>query len=174
MLSEYLKPIGFETWGKEAWVDYRSRLSLPDHKATLEFYRQVVYDHFDNFNAHYPDFDLSVYRFSVEYMTAEESYNQIKFFNNKPVTEWGVQYDEFKRRNQDYVIYQRMSEDLTWPFPPILIQSTALVDSGWRIYGRDIHLIEGTHRVGYLRRMLELGEIMPESVHTFVMLRPNL
>ncbi|WIH05328.1 hypothetical protein KHF85_02060 [Xanthomonas translucens pv. graminis] len=89
------------------------------------------------------------------------------------MTDWGTQYDYFKAQNQDYLIYQRMSQDLTPPFPPILIQSTLLIDNGWRVYGRDIHLIEGTHRVGYLRRMLELGEVLPKSAHKFVVLRPR-
>lgn len=173
MLSQDLKPIGFSTWEKESWEDYRARISVPVDEAMLEFYRQVVYDHFEHFNDHYPEFDLRDYDVRVEYLTAEQAYDQVKFFNNKPVTDWGSQYDEFKKRNQDYFIYQRMSRDLTPPFPPIVIQSTLLADRGWRVYGRDIHLIEGTHRVGYLRRMLELGEITPESVHKFVVLRPR-
>lgn len=173
MLPSEVKPHGFNTWDKEDWSDYRARHSLPDCEATLEFYRQVVYDHFEHFNEHYPEFDLAAYWFSVEYMTAEEAYDRIKFFHNKPMTEWGAQYDYFKKVNHDYSIYQHMSKELTPPFPPILIQSALLVDSGWRVYGRDIHLIEGTHRVSYLRRMLELGEIEPESLHKFVILRPK-
>ena len=173
MLSQTIKPIGFNTWEKESWDEYRTRLALPNHEATLEFYRQVVYDHFDHFNDHYPDFDLDNYEMSIEYLTAKDAYDQIKFFHNEPMTFWDTQYDHFKDQNQDYLIYQRMSQDLTPPFPPILIQSTFLVDDSWRIYGRDIHLIEGTHRVGYLRRMLELREILPESTHKFVLLRPR-
>ncbi|MDH4906116.1 hypothetical protein ACWA5G_00180 [Xanthomonas axonopodis pv. ricini] len=173
MLPQYLKPIGFDTWEKESWDDYRARLVLPDHEAILEFYRQVVYDHFDHFNEHYPALELEEYEFSVEYMTAQEAYDQIKFFFNESMTDWGSQYDYFKARNQDYVIYQRMSRDLTPPFPPVLIESTLLIDNGWRVYGRDIHLIEGTHRVSYLRRMLELGEISPHSSHKFVVMRPQ-
>ncbi|MBZ4039101.1 hypothetical protein [Novilysobacter selenitireducens] len=173
MLSNDLKPIGFNTWEKEEWEQYRTRLELPDHEATLEFYRQVVYDHFEHFNEHYPDFVLEAYDFFIEYMTAQEAYEQIKYFLDKPMTDWGTQYDHFKTRNQDYLIYQRMSKDLTPPFPPVLIHSTLLIDDGWRVYGREIHLIEGTHRVSYLRRMLELGEIAPDSIHKFVVLRPR-
>ncbi|AKK66275.1 hypothetical protein ISN35_07115 [Xanthomonas translucens pv. undulosa] len=173
MLSQNLKPIGFDTWEKESWDDYRIRLALPDDEATLEFYRQVFYDHFEHFNNHYPGFDLNVYDIGIEYLTAKEAYDRIKFFHNKPMTDWGTQYDYFKAQDQDYLIYQRMSQDLTPPFPPILIQSTLLIDNGWRVYGRDIHLIEGTHRVSYLRRMLELGEVLPKSAHKFVVLRPR-
>lgn len=174
MLSQDFKPVGFNTYEKESWDDYRARLSLSDDEAILEFFRQVVFDHFEHFNDHYPDFDLNAYDLCIEHLTAQEAYDRIKFFLNKPMTDWGTQYDHFKVRNQNYLIYQRMSKDLTPPFPPILIQSTLLVDNGWRVYGRDIHLIEGTHRVGYLRRMLELGEILAESTHKFVVLRPRI
>jgi hypothetical protein len=173
MLSDDIKPIGFDTWDKEEWEQYRARLALPDHEATLEFHRQVVYDHFEHFNDHYPDFALEDYDLSIEYMKAQEAYDQIKYFHNKPMTDWGPQYDHFKARDQDYLIYQRMSKDMTPPFPPVVIHSTLLVDNSWRVYGREIHLIEGTHRVGYLRRMLELGEISPDSTHKFVVLRPR-
>lgn len=156
----------------ESWEHYRARLGLPDDEPVLEFYRQVVYDHFDHFNLHYPKFSLRSYDFSLEHMSARDAYDRIKFFNNKPMEMWDKQYDWFKRENHEYMIFQRMARDLTPPFPPILIESSLLVDEGWRIYGRDLHLIEGTHRVGYLRRMLELGEIADESTHKFVVLRP--
>lgn len=174
MLSQDLRPIGFDTWEKESWDEYRIRLELPSNEAILEFYRQVVYDHFEHFNNYYPDFELYAYNFYIEYLTAQDAYDQIKFFYNNSTSGWEEQYDDFRARNQDYLIYQRMSKDLTPPFPPILIQSDLLVDNGWRVYGRQINLIEGTHRVGYLRRMLELGEISPESTHKFVVLRPRL
>ena len=173
MLPSSLRPLGFNTWEKEEWDEYRSRVPLPDDEAIQEFFRQVVYDHFDHFNAHYPDFDIGDYAFHVEHLTAQNAYDDIKFFHNKPLTEWSLQYDEFKSRNQDYLIYQRMSVDLTPPFPPILIQSNLLVDKDWRVYGRDLHLVEGTHRVSYLRRMLELEEIQANSLHKFVVLRPS-
>jgi hypothetical protein len=89
------------------------------------------------------------------------------------MTEWGWQYDQFKSRNQDYMIYQRMAKDLTPPFPPVVVATESLADDGWRVYGRDLHLIEGTHRLSYLGRMLELGEILPTSLHKFVFLRPR-
>ena len=173
MLSQAIKPIGFNTPEKEEWEQYRGRLALPDHEATLEFYRQVVYDHFEHFNEHYPDFELGDYTLAIEFLTAKQAYDQVKYFLNKPMVDWGEQYDEFKARNYPYIVYQQMASARTPPFPPVLVQSTTLVDNGWRVYGRDLHLVEGTHRVGYLRRMLELGEIEPESLHKFVVLRPR-
>jgi hypothetical protein len=173
MLPQSIKPVGFNTPQREDWERYKARLALPDHEATLEFYRQVVYDHFNHFNEHYPTFELGDYDLGVESLTAQEAYDQVRCLLNKPMELWREQYDEFKARNHPYIIYQRMAKDLTPPFPPILVQSSLLVDDGWRVYGRDLHLIEGTHRVGYLRRMLERGEIEPDSLHKFVVLRPR-
>lgn len=70
------------------------------------------------------------------------------------------------------MIYQEMSRNLTSPFPPVLLDSSGLADDGWRIYGHPLHLIEGTHRVSYLRHMLAKGLVAPESRHNFVVLRP--
>ncbi len=173
MLSRDIKPFGFNTWEKEEWEDYRKRLDLPDDEATLEFYRQVVYDHFEHFNEHYPKFHLSDYSLATKYLTAQEAYDKIRFFGNKIVDMWNEQYDYFKGLDQPYLIYQGMSKNLTPPFPPILIESSLLFDNSWRVYGRDTHLIEGTHRVSYLRRMMDLDEVAASSRHKFVILTPR-
>lgn len=65
-----------------------------------------------------------------------------------------------------------MVRDRTPPFPPVVIESVLMIDDGWRVYGRPYHLIEGTHRVGYLRRTLERGLVPTDSLHSFVVLRP--
>ena len=173
MLSQELRPEGFNTWGKEPWDEYRARHRLPADEALQQFYRQVVYDHFDHFNEHYPEFALDDYRLTIEYFTARDVYEQVRFLNNQPADFWNAQYDQFKRTNQDYSIFQAMAVNKTPPFPPVLIDAALLKDDGWRVYGRPLHLIEGTHRTSYLRRMLELGEILEDSRHAFVVLRPT-
>jgi hypothetical protein len=173
VLPPVLKPVGFGTWEKEDLEAYRERLHLPEDEATLQFYRQVVYDHFKHFNDHYPDLNLGDYRIALKQMSAAEAQDQIRFFNNETMDRWGEQYDEFERRNQDYIIYREMAKHLTPPFPPVLIDPSRLADHGWRIYGRPLHLIEGTHRVSYLRRMLARGIIPAHSRHDFVLLSPH-
>ena len=172
MLPPHLEPLGFNTWKKEEWDSYRTRLKLPGDPATLQFYRQVVYDHFRHFNEHYPDFRLQDYALSLERLTAEQAGDLIRYFHGETMDKWGEQFDEFERRNYDYIIYQRMAKDLTPPFPPIVIEPALLVDRDWRVYGRPLHLVEGTHRVSYLRRMLARGLILPHSSHEFVFVRP--
>lgn len=73
MLAESLKPFGFNTFEKETWTQYRRRLRLPEDEAVLQFYRQVVYDHFEHFNNHYPDFALDDYAFTIQEYSAQEA-----------------------------------------------------------------------------------------------------
>lgn len=173
MLPLSLKPIGFDSWEKETWETYCIRLGLPDDEALRQFYRQVVYDHFDHFNDHYPNFELDDYTFSICSMTASEAVLQIRFFGNREMRMWCWQYDYFERKNQNYSVFRAMSENGTAPFPPILIDSSKL-EHDYYLYGRPFHLIEGTHRVSYLIRMLERGLIFPNSLHSFVLLQPKL
>jgi len=59
MLPPKLKPIGYDTWEKETWETYSSRLAIPEDDAVRQFYRQVGYDHFDHFNDHILNSKLS-------------------------------------------------------------------------------------------------------------------
>lgn len=173
MLPNELKPLGFDTWQKEEWEEYRTRLQLPDHEATLQFFRQVVYDHFEHFNYHYPEFHIDNYAISIEQYTAEQAVELVRFFRGEVMDWWGAQYDDFETKDHDYLIFQAMSKKLTFPFPPILVQPDFLASTGHNACGRPLHLIEGTHRFSYLRHMLSRGLIKASSVHDFVVLRPN-
>jgi len=175
MLPTSLRPLNFEneSWNKEPWSDYRVRIVLTDNEAIEQFYRQVAYDHFDHFNEHYPNFCLDDYSIALEQLTAQEANDKIRFFQNNVMDQWNAQFDYYEEKDQQYVIFQEMRKNLTPPFPPVLIETSSLIDSGWRAYGRPLHLIEGTHRVSYLRRMLELRLIKADSRHEFVVLRPN-
>mgnify|MGYP000689851301 CR=1 FL=1 len=173
MLPVMLKPVGFGTFDREDWSQYRERLNLPEEEALSEFYRQVVYDHFDDFNEHYPDFRIDEYDITVRFMSAQEANDQIRFLGGETLDSWGMQYDEFEKTNHEYIIFQTMSKSRTFPFPPIIVDPRRLNGIGWRECGRPLHLIEGTHRVSYLRRMLARGLVTPDSVHKFVLLAPK-
>lgn len=172
MLPERLRPQGFDSAEREEWEQYRERLGLPDDEAVLQFYRQVVYDHFSHFNDHYPDFELGHYAITMLELSAQEASDSIRYFRNDVVDWWAFQYDEFASENKDYIIFQTMSKSGTFPFPPILLDPKLIKGEHWRECGRPLHLIEGTHRVSYLRHMLEKGLVTAKSMHRFVLLRP--
>lgn len=171
MLPEYMEPLNSDTCDREEWSAYANRLELPDDEATQQFFRQVVFDHFNAFNLHFPDFKLDDYEPFIEYFTAKQADDEVRFLENKVMDDWEWHYDYSAEKNKSYVIYQEMSKNLTPPFPPVLIHSTHLIDKGWKIYGRPYQLIEGCHRVSYLRHLLATGLITPDSKHKFVVLR---
>lgn len=171
MLSNELEPLGFDTWEKETWDSYCIRLALPKSEGVRQFFRQVPYDHFHHFNERYPAFEVEDYEFSIVRLTAAEAAAKIRFFGNNEMRMWCWQYDEFERKNQDYPVFRFMAENRTTPFPPVVIDPKNLRHD-YYIYGEPMHLIEGTHRVSYLVRMLERGLITPESVHEFVLVSP--
>lgn len=172
MLPEELRPVGWDTWDKESWECYKLRLSVPDDPALEQFYRQVPYDHFDHFNTRYTSFELSDYTCSICEMTAVEAEAKVRYFGNSEMREWCWQYDEFERTNYSYPVFQEMSEHGTPPFPPVLINPSKLIDP-YHVYGKPLHLIEGTHRFSYLIRMLERNLISASSRHSFVLLEPK-
>ena len=86
MLPVKLKPRGFDQRDKETWESYCSRLSLTQDEAQREFYRQVVYDHFDHFNDLYPGFELDQYRPLISEMTASVAQARIRYFDNVRMT----------------------------------------------------------------------------------------
>lgn len=171
MLPDRTKPKNFATLDIEPWPEYAERLSLPDDYAVRQFYRQVVYDHFDHFNDHYPNFIIDERQFVARRVKADDVAARIRYFDNKQIDWWHEQFDAFQKENYDYPIYQEMSKNLTFPFPPIVMDSALLTDNEWRVYGRPIHLVEGTHRVSYLMRMVELGLIARDSMHEVVLIK---
>lgn len=174
VLSEYLKALNYHEWNQESWEEYAERVGVPDNEAEKQFYRQVIYDHFEHHNVHYPDFNVGDYIFDIKSMSVAYVRDNVGFFNGESLAEmWGVQFDQFEEKNYQYSIYLSMVKNKTPPFPPVLIDASNLVDSGWRIYGRPIHLIEGTHRTSYLLRMAERGIIKWDSEHEFVLLTPK-
>jgi hypothetical protein len=172
MLAKELKPIGFDTWEKEPWESYCSRLALPDSEGARQFFRQIPYDHFDHFNERYPDFEIGEYDLSIVRLTADEAAAKIRFFGNREMRMWCWQYDEFERKNQNYPVFRFMAKNGTYSFPPVVIDPKNLRHDSY-VYGKPLHLIEGTHRLSYLIRMLERGLILPESVHNFVFVTPK-
>lgn len=173
MLPEKWKYFGANDLSREAWSDYWARQDFANDEATREFVRQVIYDHFDHFNEHYPNFEFGDYHFCIESWTARRAYNDIRFFQNATMDDWGLQFDQFEEMDFDYMIFREMKANRTFPFPPVVIDSCRLEDEGWRVYGRPYHLIEGTHRVSYLRRMLDRALVAGDSWHSFVVLRPK-
>ncbi|MCC6656589.1 MAG: hypothetical protein IT512_00225 [Rhodocyclaceae bacterium] len=170
MLPPILRgPCRFDFSSKE-WKEYLSLIGRYEKFVDREFLRQVTYDHFDHFNAHYPWFEIESAKFERICLTATEIYKKIRYFDGQSLDFWYEHFDELRKRPQQYEIFSAMVTNLTWPFPPIALQvkMTKEVDQPLGALGKPLHLIEGTHRVSYLCRMLELKMIDAASRHEVV------
>jgi len=170
MLAKCIRPLNFGEFNIEEWTDYVNRISLSENTPIREFYRQVVYDHYDHFNEHYPEFEIEEYDFSYISLTVSEIKEKVRYLCNQLV-DWSDLYDKYEKMENNDFLFQQMSQNHTPPFPPILMDSSSLIDDGWKVYGRPIHLIEGTHRVSYLLHMAEKGIIDWDSQHDFVFIQ---
>ena len=155
---------------KSEWRRYLSQLGGYAEKFDREFLRQVPYDHFDTFNEWFPWFDVDQAETGRLVLTAAEVRDLVRYFDNEPMNWWHKQFDSFWETNYPYEVFQEMIKLRTWPFVPILLANPD-GDLGSPVRGRGgcpFHLIEGTHRVSYLTRMLELGLVQEDSAHEVV------
>ncbi|MFH1813742.1 MAG: hypothetical protein ABIF28_06160 [Pseudomonadota bacterium] len=85
-------------------------------------------------------------------------YDNIRYDDNKDVDFWFEQFDsQFTSGRSKSEIFTHMINHGEWPFPPVIIEAAfaSTLGATERI-GTPYHLIEGTHRVSYLRRMIQL------------------
>jgi hypothetical protein len=175
VLDSHLRPQGFGILAQETWEAYSSRLELPNHEPTRQFYRQVVYDHYEYFNDQYPWFVMDDYEFVSISLRADKIARDIRYFDGEPLNTssfWHDQFDYFFDTQPDYAVFTEMMRRRTFPFPPIVLDPRDVPEGEGRSYGKPLHLIEGTHRVSYLTRMLELGLITGDSQHDLVLVQP--
>ena len=74
MLPSEYKAQNYHEWNQERWDEYFLRLGLPDDEAKRQFFRQVVYDHFEHHNKHYPNFEIEDYEYSLIQLSVSEPF----------------------------------------------------------------------------------------------------
>jgi hypothetical protein len=86
-------------------------------------------------------------------------YDNVQYYHNAELDFWYEQFDAFRESGcTNYEIYTYMMETGTWPFPPVIIEAEFAVSLGApKDVGKPYLLIEGTHRVSYARKMIEVG-----------------
>lgn len=152
----------------EAWLKYLSRIGEYAHRIDHRFLSEICYEHGQRFNDYFPDFNLDTHKIEIRSVTARQVQRYVRYDENEPVTFWAEQFDQFRAKaHYRYPIFEHMIRNRTWPFPPVVIDNTNgfATSLGMRALGSPWHLVEGTHRVSYLNRMLELGLITPSSQH---------
>lgn len=124
-----------------------------------DFILQICFEHPDQLDFLLPGFDPKLHSAIRIKKTLGWLYDNVRYLNNKELTFWYEQFDRFRETSEtSYEIYAYMAKTGTWPFPPVIIETMFAASLGaTEELGNPFHLIEGTHRMSYARRMLELG-----------------
>jgi len=72
---------------------------------------------------------------------------------------------------KNYKVLKFAIENGTWSFPPVIIENKLAHQIGKGSFGEPIHLIEGTHRVSFIRRLYELNRIQSDFEHELIMIK---
>ncbi|MEA5509050.1 hypothetical protein VB715_04665 [Crocosphaera sp. UHCC 0190] len=144
--------------------NYRDFLKNAHEKYPLldkDFISQVCFEHPDRFNQYFPYFDINVNKILRREVVGKYLVDELRYDNGEVINMWKDQFDDFLNKNDyDYVIFKEMINNKKWPFPPIVIQYENALKLGCGFYANQkLCLFEGTHRISYFLRMIELNMI---------------
>ena len=124
-----------------------------------DFILQICFEHPDRFDDLLPAFDPKEHSAVRGERSLGWIYDNVRYDHNAELDFWYEQFDRFRESGHTgYEIYTHMVRTGTWPFPPVIIEAGFAMSLGApEDVGQPYHLIEGTHRVSYARRMMELG-----------------
>jgi len=153
--------------GKKEWQSYLSKIGSFAQSLDKEFLSQICFEHFDRFNDYFPLFDFEKHKVIRIIKSTKEIYENIRYDDNKELDFWYFQVDNFLKygERKDYDVLKYAIENKSWSFAPVIIENTLANKIGKRSFGKPLHLIEGTHRVSFIKRLYELKLIESETKH---------
>jgi hypothetical protein len=148
--------------GGPLWDAYLTQIGDYAESVHRDFLSQICFDHFDNFDGWFPGFDINEITVLPKTVSAQDVYDNVRR-GDRLETHWRWQVNEQLERNfpsGNFVLQHCLDND-TWPSPPVIVDSAYGATLGGTDLGTPWHLVEGTHRVSYITRLLELGRIVP-------------
>lgn len=138
-----------------------------------DFVRQICYEHPVRFNDLYPRFDVAVHGAYRIFRSAGWLYDSVREDDGSLPDSWSGQFDGYLARGQrEYFVYETMIGTGRWPFPPVIVSAETAVDLGRaENLGFPYALVEGYHRLSYMRRMVQLGLLDRDTVLDAIELR---
>lgn len=128
-----------------------------------DFILQICFEHPARFDALFPGFEPSRHEARRVRRTAGWVYENVRYDDNQDIDFWFSHFDsQFSSRQRECEIFTHMVNEGEWPFPPVIIEAAFGATLGATRLGKPYHLIEGTHRVSYLRRMVQLRLVTEE------------
>jgi hypothetical protein len=151
----------------EVWEQYSVRLAITKEPAERYFFEHVIFEHYDDFIRRFPWFQFEDFNFGFENWTAEKIHGEVRYDTGEDIDFWYHHLESDKR----FCLSAQMENTHTWPMPPavfVFSNSFSLKD---KANLTSVHLVEGTHRVSYLKKYLLNGFIAPQSQHQLLVLR---
>jgi hypothetical protein len=131
-----------------------------------DFILQICFEHPARFDELLPRFDPVLNSARRTERTAGWLYENVRYRNDEANDFWSEQFDsQFDSGKDANAIFTFMKAHGTWPFPPVIVEAALATELGASAHiGHPYHLIEGTHRVSYLRRMLQRELVAHDSI----------
>jgi hypothetical protein len=128
---------------------------------------------------YFPLFDIECHLVMEREVTADWIANNIRYDDGDSLESdkfYGCHFDQNPpRERKGFEVYNFMIQNLTWAFPPIIVEANFGVNvlgCGFKL-GAPYHLFEGTHRASYLLKMRELKLLSGDSRHTILEIRSS-
>lgn len=174
MLPSIFKKPDTRYRGDSDWESYL--IQIGDFSKTIDrdFLSSICLEHFDRFNRYFPKFDINEHRVDRVLFTAGQIYNEVYYDDNKRLDFWYFQADDYLEGTSSliYPLLEYCMKNKKWSFCPVVIDHAFGCELGGRRLGHPYHLIEGTHRVSFINRLLELNIIDASSTHKLLIIRP--
>ena len=154
----------------ESWETYSARLKPFSTQAEEYFVRHVLFDHYDDFICRFPWFQLEAFTCTFSQFTADWIDRNIFYDNNESVDWWYFHVDS----EHPSTLLAYMLANQTWPIEPVAFDfgACAVRQGHTSSINTTYNLIEGTHRISYLKRLLQKRSIRPDSIHRMLTLQP--
>lgn len=139
-----------------------------------DFILQICFEHPDRFDGLFPRFDVD--RHSALRITRSAVWiaDNVRYDHGETVDFWCDRFHSLLGRGatSDEVSGPMLRNGM-WHFPPVVVESSFALSLGAPDdIGTPYYLIEGTHRLSYLRAMLELEMISPDRELPLIAVQP--
>lgn len=157
-LLQQLAPLNFRDESKtESLPDYLDRVAPRVPSIPPNVLAQWIYRHWRGFESNWSFLDLANHRFEAESWSTEQVVSQIDSRHMEVIERWGemLRHNRYVRRSW---LGEKMLSLGTWSEPIIVLEpgSGDCYPDGQPL-PRPYCLLEGHHRLGYLRSMAEDG-----------------
>ena len=152
-------------WRPDAAQDFVERARVPYPHLDPDFISQICYEHPDRFDQLLPGFNVDECRAVRRARSAGWVYDFVRWDDGDLPDMWATQFDQYlEAGNVSYPVFSHMSARGSFPFPPVVVDCDVARRLGITVVpGAPFHLVEGCHRVSYLRRMLERALVSRDS-----------